>query len=736
MDCKVFRFRSKKFIVQKTNRINRKNMEGIYESLKQNRYEREEQKKWWDEHKNKLSDKQLDDLFEWTVQEKFGYFPIVVGITLDTAGNVEELITNLERLSEHIDNNLTWNEFFSALEDKLKDKSTQFTRDLYQEILSREHEGVKEYIGVVMSELPEDEVESDVLQFLQSREADKVKMGIVGLINSFKGEKISEKIVEELDELAENPTFHVDILRASMSLLENNPSLWDLIMRIGRNNPSTIQNIIDLYHRYLYGKAFNQAYLQDYLELLEIGLENDAIHDLKDRHLYMDFSNETNHLADFVITLSKYKPISAKNFAEYSAEKNEDILTALFQRMEEFSDISRASEIIFKAGKKYPKRMVNLVIENYDVSFRIGMLKLLQKSIGELYFSSKYERDIAISIANFLESLDEPTFCRPMKREKIEKEIDDIDDKKDHNKDVFYHLHNLLYDYLNNRKYDHSTLNKLNSYPKLKSHFENRLSKKIDQKTFHPMLEVLDFPMSDLLQFLEKNWDKIPQAKRQALLGPAFETTLSEIYFLIWAKNRDLNLDSVDVNLHSYEDGEEMEKDVDVVLDGYYIEIYQPELWRELEVSNSARMVPNRASKKILNKFRNDLLGSEELSQKSIFIALDIRKSEIQSLEIISSLYGGLNVRIIRDQETGEIIDEGTVRDPEDSIKGWKILDKNLNGVIWYIPQVKEDDEGDVVLDLDGKVVPNPRHKNDDNFEYCETLNEKLFDELINPHSS
>ncbi|WP_430639484.1 hypothetical protein [Haloferax volcanii] len=288
-------------------------------------------------------------------------------------------------------------------------------------------------------------------------------------------------------------------------------------------------------------------------------------------------------------------------------------------------------------------------------------------------------------------------------------------------------LHTILSEHLENRDYSESTLEALDDYPKLKSHFHQSLLKKIDNETYHPMLRLLDRDVTRYLNLFENNWELIPGEKRQQLLGSAFESTLSEIVLILQLEKQGLDFD-VDVNLHKYPSGDLTDKDVDIVVDGNYIEIRTPQTWRNLEVANCAIGLPNRAYDQISDKFKSDYAGSIELTQEPVFIALDLTESEIQPEEVISSFYGSLKGQLLYDKESGEVVDKRTIRDPEDSLQGWRLLDDHLNGVVWYTSRLKPADDSLEHLEVDGDVVPNPHHHDEGNRDFCLALSQSLFD--------
>jgi len=86
-----------------------------------------------------------------------------------------------------------------------------------------------------------------------------------------------------------------------------------------------------------------------------------------------------------------------------------------------------------------------------------------------------------------------------------------------------------------------------------------------------------------------------------------------------------------------------------------------------------------------------------------------------------------LKIQLTYDTDTGQAVDDRPVRDPDDALQGWSLLDDNLNGVIWYTVRITTDTNGTQKLQVDGDVVPNPHHKDEDNAQYCSTLADTLF---------
>lgn len=676
---------------------------------------------WWERHHEDLTQDQYDTLFEWVIDEPFAYLPLVVRLTLDTADTAAGLADNLERLAPHIDGDLAWGEFYGPFDEKLS-ADPDLAVSLYDELPDETQDWPLKIIGTVIAAFPEDDAVTEIKQLLQSREPAKVGIAVRGLAVRFEDTELPQELIDAIIALTENPEFYDDILYANAAVFTENPSLWKTTLDIGRNHPEQIQRIINLYKR-----RIENEHLPAYLDLVELGLEEDAVDDIAIDQLYMEFADETELLADFAVTISDTQLGAAKQLADHAADRNDALLPTLVDRVDYFPSPFHAAEVVFAAGKHYPTQLVELMLNTYDGSNQITRLKLLQKTVGELFFESTYHKHTAANIADFLDSLDDTDFVPQIRYEKIREQPNN---PEQHNKKVYYHLYSVISAHIENRDYSYTTLDQLTDYENLKSHFRSHLSQKIGNGTYHPMLPLLQNDTTGILQFLEDNWERIPSSKQQQLLGEAFNSTLSEIGLLLWLDDQGLEYDT-DINVHSHKTGEELDKDVDVVVDGNYIEIRTPQTWRNLEVSNRTIGVPNTAYDKIADKFRDDYVGTAELTEKPVFIALDITESEIMPEEVVASLYGGLKIQIVYDTDTGQVVDDRPVRDPDDALQGWSLLDNNLNGVIWYTARIDTDTDGTPALRVEGDVVPNPHHQDDNNQKYCESLSNKLFQSNI-----
>ncbi|WP_254824895.1 hypothetical protein [Haloglomus halophilum] len=689
----------------------------IYNQIEARRRDRDDLEAWWDDHHDDLTQDQYETLFEWIIDEPFAYFPLVVKLTLDTADTAAELAANLERLAPHINADLAWGDFYTAFGEYMQ-TNPDVAQELYTELPVDTADWTHPVIGPVIAGLPHDDATVELCRLLASHDQTKVEAGIRGLATAFEDTELPPQLIDTLKELADDPAFHTEVIRANTAVFTANPDLWALTIDIGRNNPTHIPRILQQY-----GRHIERAHLEEYLALAEHGMAEGTVDDVPVHFLYMDFSAATDQLADFAVTLSDTSLTSTTQLVDHVADENDAILPAVLARVDAFPTAFHAVETVFAAGKDDPARLVDLVIDRYDPSHRRVMLQLLQKAVGELFFATTYDRSTATSLADFLTTIDSPAFVRPIDDELIGQ---DPDDDEHHNKEVYYHLYNVLNDHIQNREYDQSTLTQLDDYPQLKRHFHTRLSRKIDQATYHPMLDLLQNDAETYLTFLEENWNRIPVAKQQQLLGDAFESTLSEIGFHLWLDNHGL-VYRIDVPLHHHETDEELDKDVDVVVDNNYIEIKAPQLWRNLDVANKAIGIPNTAYNKIADKFKSDYTSTAELTEDHVFIALDITQSEIMPEQVVASLYGSLKIQLTYDTETGQAVDDRPVRDPDDALQGWPLLDDNLNGVIWYTAHIITDSDGTPDLQVDGDVIPNPHHQDGDNPRYCSDLADTLF---------
>lgn len=692
-------------------------MDDIYDEVDAHRHHRDDLTAWWDNHQDHLTQEQCDKLFDWIIDEPFEYFPLVIRLTLDTADTAPELAENLERLSPHINADHAWGEFYTGFRETMQN-NPDLVEELYSELPVDTEDWIHPIVGPVIANLPRDDATNEVFRLLESHEETKVKAGIRGLMATFENTELPPKLVDSLVQLADDPAYHGNVLKANKAVFTANPGLWEHTKEIGKTNPDYVPQILQQYGRYI-----EHDHLSDYLALAEHGMAEDTVDDIPVHYLYMDFADATNQLADFTVRLSEHRLSTAKHLVDQTADENDAILPAVFERIDAFPSAFHAVETVFAAGEDNPAQLVDLVINQYDTGHRHIMIQLLQKAVGELFFATSYERSTATTIADFITSLEAPAFVRSVDHELIKQEPGD---DEHHNKKVYYHLYNVLNDHLDNREYNQSTLTRLEEYPQLKDHFHRRLTRKIDNGTYHPMLNLLRNDAETYLQFLEENWHHIPSAKQQQLLGDAFESTLSEIGFLLWLDTQGLSYD-IDVPVHDHQTGNELEKDVDIVVDGNYIEIRAPQTWRNLEVANRTIGIPNTAYDKIADKFKSDYAGSVELTSEPVFIALDITQSEISPEDIVASLYGSLKIQLTYDTDTGQAVDDRPVRDPDDALQGWSLLDDNLNGVIWYTARIITDTDGRQKLQVDGDVVPNPHHKYEDNPQYCSNLADTLF---------
>lgn len=166
--------------------------------------------------------------------------------------------------------------------------------------------------------------------------------------------------------------------------------MWEITLDIGQNHPDQIQRIINLYSR-----RIENDHLPAYLDLVELGLEEDRVDDIAVHQLYMEFADETKLLADFAVTISDTQLGAAKQLTDHAADRNDALLPTLVDRVDAFPSPFHAAEVVFGAGEHYPTRLVELVLDTYDGSNRLTRLRLLQKAVGELFFESTYHEDTA-----------------------------------------------------------------------------------------------------------------------------------------------------------------------------------------------------------------------------------------------------------------------------------------------------------------------------------------------------
>jgi hypothetical protein len=693
-------------------------MSDIAEDIDELGHRREELEQWWEESRGELTEQQRQCLFERAIEDKFAFLPIVIGLTVDIPEGPDELVGSLERLSPYLNRDMAWGDLYSELHQRLC-SNPNLAEEIYYDYSILSEDWAKPYAGPVLAALPEEKFENEIIDLLRSEEVEKVEMAVSGLVGRSEYE-ISDDILEELEGLADNSESHFEVLRVCSEYFRDEERLWDLTKQIGYENPDVVPQISRMF-----GRNVEQPHFEEYVELVEYGIKQDSGESPEVHRLYNEFAEEADVLAEFTVGICDKDMMSARRLVKNVAEENQAILEALYDRMGDYPSDFHFVEVVFAAAEENPKRLVELVIDRYDDSTRVVSLQLLKKAVGELFFSTRYEREVARDIAAFLSNVEDSGFVRSVKHSLVN-QVPDEDIEECHNKDVFYHLYSVISDQLEGRNYDQSTLDFLEQYPDLDSHFRSQLLSKIRQRQYHPMLGLIANQSADYLEFLDDNWGEIPSEKQQQLLGEAFRSTLSEIGLILWVQDRELEFE-LDVNLHHHNTREELEKDVDLVVDGHYIEIRTPRTWRNLEVSNRTIGLPNTAYNQISGKFKSDYAGSAELTEEPVFIALDITESEIHPEEVVASFYGSLQIQLQYDRETGEVVDERPTRDRGSSLEGWDLLDDNLNGVIWYTARIPATG-GSPSLQVEGDVVPNPHHQNEDNFDLCESLSQRLFD--------
>lgn len=366
-------------------------------------------------------------------------------------------------------------------------------------------------------------------------------------------------------------------------------------------------------------------------------------------------------------------------------------------------------------------------METYDPRRHHQHLRLLQRSLGELYFQKTYDKDAAITIANFIEQeIDPHNFVREIEWDRIERNSPDNEAK--HNRDVCEHLYRVVTDCLTRQDYGPEHVNRLSQYRALAPEFRPLIEKHVLDGDFHCLLSHLDEDEPLILTYLDQNWSRLPDAKQRMLMKSQIKTDQyqsfhSEIDLILHIDDLGMVYE-VDVPLHDWEDGE-VNGDVDLKVEEMYIEIYTPRKWPRFELSNRVIGIPNRAIDKIQRKFRDKYRGTRELGSEQVFIAIDIGGIEIDAHDVVEALCGKLKGQLMIDQASGKIVDERVYHDGDESLRD-EFLIRHLNGVIWYSTRLNSDGSN-LEVEVTGGVVPNPECQDDGNTDLCVSIDNQLF---------
>lgn len=680
---------------------------------------RDDQEEWWENNRDNLSKDQKHELLDWIIDDgvhsSFRVFKLVI---LEASDNPKEIIKRLKVATEQADDNFAWGSFHKDLREQI-DGKPETNRQIYSELKSKYSDTFKlfGYAFLCKSDI---NVEEEILELLDTREETKVTVGVSSTI--LKYEQIPESINEELQNMLDNEEHVIHVLRAYTEFFTQNTEHWEKLVELALNHEEHLAYII----QNTQFKIQNQ-HLEEFTEVVKHGIEEEILEEAPIHIYYSEFPERTDQAIDITLCLLDKNNYNAQVLAENIGEENSNFAKSLLEERNKTDNKFGLNNTILKAGKNDPEALTDAIIQEYTVDERDFFLELLQKTIGELYQSGNYHRNTAKDIATFLEdTIGLADFIDQLDRDLIE---ENPSQPEEHNQEVFRMLNQVVQQLKYRRNFDQSILNQLANYPNLDNYYHDLIAEKIQQGVYHPFLGHLR-NNSLILDTLENNWSDIPPENKSALeSSESFDDILSEIKLMIWLKSRGIDFNS-EVNLHDYNTGDESEKDVDIEFTGNYIDVINPELMPELEMSNEVITIPNNAISKIYGKVSSKYIGTEELGQERTFIAMDLSGTEIGPEQVVSSLHGGLQIHLGR-KEDKEVLEElGTTRDLDSSVSGrddaTQLLEEYFDGVIWFDPRIFEED-GNVYIKMTGDVVPNPLHQDDDIDEYCEQLAETIF---------
>jgi hypothetical protein len=683
--------------------------------------EDEEQREWWEANRQELTRSEKDELFHRIFDEQpFHYLRLIIELSLDNLDNPPRLVENLERLVPHIDGDLAWRDLYDAFRSRV-DGNEDLSWDIYELLIETDDEWLTWMAGVALAQLPENQMRETTLDLLQADAGTKVRAGLQATLEQYQGQELPEEYISAFRGLAleSEPATLQELVRANVVLFEENNQLWDMTVDIAERNPETIPWISRRF-----ASKIEDEHLEEYIQILKHGIENGQDVDLThaNHFLQSNFAHATNTLAEFTIWLDNRDVLTSNRLAEDVSRENPEYLPELFRRLDDYEHPLKGQFSFIHAGRSRPDELVQLILDNYDEENSLFYLELLRKALGELFEHDDTHRSTVEDIYEFLvEHFSSEQFVHDLDRDRLNLDDPDAYDEER----ALGELREFLIELHTIRDFDDEILDTLDEYESLSAHFHDLVETRIETGTPHPFLYLLRDEMREL-DFLEDNWDRIPQDKRDDLLASTgFYDFLSEIMFYIHLDNQSVAFEP-EVPLHDWQT-DEPKGNVDLVVDDIFIDIYRPEAWTPLALSNRGRFIPNNAESKILGKFKSKFLGTREMADNPCFIALDIDRSEIDREQVVAALLGSMQVRIYYDEETGETVGEDYVRNTDERLEGdYYLLDKHLNGVIWYETDLVEGEDG-VMPALDLGVVPNPEHEDgESNFELCQKLERSL----------
>lgn len=682
-------------------------------------YTRDDQKEWWENNREDLSQGQKHELLDWIVEDgihsTFRVFKLTI---LEASDNPQELVERLKVATEQADGDLAWGSFHKDLREEI-DGKTETNREVYSELKS-EYPDIFKLFGYAFLYKSDIDTEEEILELLANRDETEVTVGVSSTI--LKYEQIPASINEELQNMMDNEEHVIHVLRAYTEFFTQNTEHWEKLVETALNDEEHLTYIL----QNTQFKIQNQ-HLEDFTEIVKHGIEEEILEEAPIHIYYSEFPERTDQAIEITLCLLEKNNYNAQILAENIGEENSNFAERLLEERNRTDNKFGLNNAILKAGKSNPETLVDAILQEYSEDEREFFLELLRKTIGELHQSGSYHRNTAEGIATFLEDtiglgdfIDQPNW------DLIE---ENPNQPQEHNQEVFRQLNEIVQQLKSRRNFDQSILNQLSNYSNLDNYYRDLLAEKIQQGVYHPFLDHLR-NNSLVLDTLENNWEDIPTENKDALKqGGTFNDILSEIKLMIWLKSRGVNFNS-EVNLHDYDTGDEEDRDVDIEFGDNYIDVINPKLMPRLDMSNEAIMIPNNAIKKIYSKVGNKYLGTHELEQERTFIAMNLNRTEIEPEQVVASLHGGLQVHLGRKEDSEVMKELGTSRNLESSIAGLddptQLLEDHFDGVIWFKPSIFEEN-GDIYIKMAGDVVPNPLHQNDDTDEYCEQLAETIF---------
>lgn len=692
-----------------------------FEEIEELELQREEQVEWWSENGAELGAEEKDELFDWIIdQGKFHYLELLIELTLDNLDDPPTFSEDLRRIVPQIDNDLAWSQLYDEYRERLVDEDIS-AENIFYELQDADEEWLAWMGGVALGKLPERDMRDEIIDLLESREIEDVQAGIQSAMEQYQGGDLPDEIVEAFHEISErsDPKQNQLLAQASVNLFKENPEIWELTVEIGQETPEVIPAIAERV-----ASKIEDEHLDDFLALLQIGLESEVPMDRSHalHFIHEKFSSHTEELVDFTIFLDHQDDLTPNHFVENVSEANPEYLPALFEQVKESNEPFRNLFSLTFAARPMPDELIDMCIQHSEDVDEPFLREVLIKALGELFDDPGTHRATLVDLFEFFDERysDEP-FVRALDREKL-----NLDDPDAYNETkVIAEMKDYLFLLQSDRSFDRNLLATLDRYESLSDHFRDRVETKLEREDYYPLFYLLRDDRPEL-QFLEEYWRDIPESKRYALLSTAgFSDFLSEIKFIVAIGENGVEYD-VEVPLHHHESGDII-GDVDLVVDGCYIDLLRPETWKPLSLSNQPKFIPNNAERKILNKFKGKFLGAREMTEQPCFIALDLERTEIESIQVEEALHGSLQIQIFYDEETGEMVEERLTRDPEQRLIGeYDVLDMYLNGVIWYKTTLKDTEEG-IKPDIELGVVPNPEHEDgESNIQLCEDLEELL----------